>query len=83
MAANTGAPATGHASNLQQNRSRNGNSHGQLDVHHRLANNIPAPSVAQRVEETNNKIKDLGYKPVSLDLEHNKMMQDLDNLPKN
>lgn len=81
MTTNTGAAAAAdQASNLQQNLFRNSSSHGQLDVHHRLANNIPAPSVAQKIEETNNKIKDLGYKPVSIDLENNKMMQDLDKL---
>jgi hypothetical protein len=81
MTTNTApAPAAGQASNLQQNLFRNGNSHGQLDVHHCLANSIPAPSVAQRVEDTNKKLKDLGYKPVSVDLQHNKMMQDLDKL---
>ena len=74
------APAAGQASNLEQNPFRNGDSHGQLNVHHRLANSIPAPSVAQKVEETNNRINDLGYNPVSVDLQHNKMMQDLDKL---
>ncbi|KAJ4003197.1 hypothetical protein NW752_011628 [Fusarium irregulare] len=74
------APAAGQASTFQHNSFRNGNSHGQLDVHYRLANTVPAPSVPQKVEETNNKIKGLGFKPVSVDLEHNKMMQDLDEL---
>ncbi|RFN51751.1 hypothetical protein FIE12Z_3954 [Fusarium flagelliforme] len=74
------APAAGQPSNLQQNLFRDGNSHGQLDVHHRLANSIPAPSVAKRVEETNKTLKDLGQKEVSPDLEHNKMMQDLEKL---
>jgi hypothetical protein len=80
MTTNTGAAVAERASNLQQNPFRNINSHGQLDVHHRLANSIPAPSVTQRVEDTNKKLKDLGYKPVSVALQHNKMMQDLDKL---
>ena len=79
MTTNTTA-AAGQAPSTQQNLARNDN--GNLNLQYRLANNVPAPSVAERVTETNRKIEDLSHSPVSVDLEHLKMMQELDSLRK-